>query len=450
MSIAIRSLLAAAVGVTALVALGGKAEAQTSRADAEGSSEAVASDGEQGVVAAGWIFGRRQRQCPPSPEAWTPGTTVQPTIPTPPGTTPSPEGTQPNVPQTDDLSPREREGGVSPGDLASTRGYFPQIIGDALVPASIFFSQSDISQQYVVVDTPAFSLRNLKLVENNSPFPRDRVFFNHHYFNNAILGPGATMDVNRYLVGAEKTFGGGWSSLECRLPFASTLNSDQNLNGTDIRNTEFGNVGFVFKRILRANENAALAAGLGCAIPTADNARVFDGTGAEFLEIDNFAVHLVPYIALANRPTERTFWQTFAQIDLPTNGNPVYANFSQSTPGPGLPRIGTMTDQTLCYLDTSFGYWLYRDPARTLTGIAPTIEFHYTTTLNNADQITDPTTGTLIGSAINRFDLLNMTFGTHFTFARGGDITPAIIIPLRTGLDRGFDYEIQTQVNFAF
>src|SRR5207253_9907353 len=42
-------------------------------------------------------------------------------------------------------------------------------------------------------------------------------------------------------------------------------------------------------------------------------------------------------------------------------------------------------------LDLGTGYWLFRNPeGHRLTGIAPTVELHYTTTLSNADGRGDP------------------------------------------------------------
>jgi hypothetical protein len=47
-----------------------------------------------------------------------------------------------------------------------------------------------------------------------------------------------------------------------------------------------------------------------------------------------------------------------------------------------------LREQALMQLDLNAGYWVVRDPqARWLNGLAPSVELHYTTTLNNADII---------------------------------------------------------------
>jgi hypothetical protein len=54
-------------------------------------------------------------------------------------------------------------------------------------------------------------------------------------------------------------------------------------------------------------------------------------------------------------------------------------------------------EQSLFQFDLGVGYWLYRNPeGHRLTGLAPTIELHYTTTLDNADLITPPQEGSAV------------------------------------------------------
>ncbi len=62
----------------------------------------------------------------------------------------------------------------------------------------------------------------MKLSENTSPIPRDRVFVNYSYFDNVPLQQGG-VDVNRFVPGFEKTFFNGITSVEVRAPMASTL-----------------------------------------------------------------------------------------------------------------------------------------------------------------------------------------------------------------------------------
>lgn len=62
----------------------------------------------------------------------------------------------------------------------------------------------------------------------------------------------------------------------------------------------------------------------------------------------------------------------------------------QSRSGAGGTTItkGSVTDQTLMYVDASFGYWLFRDDeAEFLQGLASVLELHYTTALTRADNL---------------------------------------------------------------
>src|SRR5688572_18265144 len=46
----------------------------------------------------------------------------------------------------------------------------------------------------------------------------------------------------------------------------------------------------------------------------------------------------------------------------------------------------SIEEQTLLHVDLGVGYWLLRNPeASWITGFAPTVELHYTTTLEDAD-----------------------------------------------------------------
>jgi hypothetical protein len=119
--------------------------------------------------------------------------------------------------------------------------------------------------------------------------------------------------------------------------------------------------------------------------------------------------------------------------------------------------IGRLDDQPILFADGSINWWLYRDESpfkKGLTGVVPTIELHYTSTLHDADVIHVGKSGETdvidIRSQINRFDHLNMTFGTHFVFGRGGTITPGLVIPLRSGFDKEFDAEFVFEVNIPF
>jgi hypothetical protein len=341
-------------------------------------------------------------------------------------------------------------GGQSPTD--------PAINGDV---TDLQFSNGKISVQavaLVVLELPPLGLRTLKLAENNSPIPRDRFFFTYNYFNNVILDGGGRINVNRYIAGAEKTLFDGMASLELRIPFSSTINSDQYTDERNFTDTEFGNVTLIYKHVLAETERTILAGGMGLVFPTADDARLFDVDGVQLVHLNNDMVRLQPYLGLAHKFNDRLFFQSFVQLDVMPRGNRIYGAV-EPVPAQPLPLLGRLDDQPLLFADGSINWWLYRDESpfrKGLTGIVPSLELHYTSSLNNADSIrvSQPTAfGTDaidIRSMINRFDYLNLTFGTHFVFGRGATITPGLVIPLRKGYDKEFDGEFVLDVNVPF
>jgi len=313
----------------------------------------------------------------------------------------------------------------------------------------------------VELSLPPAGVRTIKLVENNSVIPEDRIFFNYSFFNDVNLSGGGVIDVNRYLFGVEKTFFYGICSVELRVPFASTLNSEQSTLGINLTNTEFGDVALITKAVLRRTERAVLAGGLGLSVPTADDTQLFRRDGTELVHVHNDTVHLLPFFGLLLTPNDRFFVQSFLQFDIDSNGNRVYgqyqlddlqSQFQQAQGAGGLPALGTLYDQSLMFADVSFGYWLWRDPsARRMTGVVPTLELHYTTSLNDRSEVSDDTGAIrVVSNDANRFDYLNLTAGVHFVFGTANTITPALVMPLRSGDDDQFDYEFQLQANVVF
>jgi hypothetical protein len=107
------------------------------------------------------------------------------------------------------------------------------------------------------------------------------------------------------------------------------------------------------------------------------------------------------------------------------------------------------------YVDFALGRWLYRNPCRrVLTGLAAVAEVHYTTTLQDAQQL-DYFDGVSLTNLdfenpANQVDMVNLTVGIH------GQIGPCTtcrvggVFPLTSDDNRSFDSEIQVQVNRYF
>lgn len=312
-----------------------------------------------------------------------------------------------------------------------------------------------VTPQPIIVDVPSpAGLGRTKIAENNSPFPVDRVFFNYNYYHNALQGPGPggarrLIGPNRYLFGLEKTFLGGDASIEVRAPLASTLNSDQNLDGSgDIVHGEFGNMMLTLKLALWRIDGFIFAGGLGLTLPTADDVRVFDGTSpTPLVRIRNDAVHLGPYLAMQYRPG-RFFWQLWAQADVDPWGNGVILNLPQQRT-----QTARLQDQTLLLISTVFGYAVFRSSTDGagrlgLTRVTPAIEVHHTSSLQSADFISAG--NIVLGNFANNFDVINLTIATHFQFRNRATITPAYVVPLTQNDNRFFDGELGVQANWRY
>lgn len=327
------------------------------------------------------------------------------------------------------------------------------MFGDSLgMPGQVFVGPTFTPGATPYMDIPlAGGSRRVKIAENNRLLPTDRVYFQYNHFQNAfehrdaVAGPG-TGSLDQYTLGIEKTFLDGQWSCEIRMPFTGAYRADipgtENIPGLGLSTSHYGNLAVILKRHLIAGEWWSLGGGLGVDIPLGSDAEgFFDGTP---FAIDNEAAHLLPFGAAVIRPTDRLFAQAFLQVDVPLNGNRVVLD---TTP------LGKVNEQTLMYLDVAIGYWLYQNPqANWLTGLAGILEFHYTTTLQNADVFTG-TVGarTLgVGNVWNRMDVVNLTMGLHAQFGEGASLGVGGVVPLDDRPDRVFDAEVQVFFNYRY
>ncbi len=295
----------------------------------------------------------------------------------------------------------------------------------------------------VCIPTPGSAIGRVKLADNNSPMPRDRVFFDYNFFHNTSLNG---IDVNRYTPGFEKTFLDGMGSFEFRMPMAGTLDSDVVINSVTGDNPtglngEFGDLFFGIKALLAATDRCAISAGLGLTVPTAEDVRVGLDDGTPLALIENDAVYVSPYAAILLTPSSRVFFQGFVQLNVDANGNPVFSNRL----GNGLQPEGRLNEQTSIFLDASLGHWLFRDFSRGPRGVALMLEAHYSATIQDADTIRSDVFQ--IGDPRADFDVLDLTIGAHvllgqsvFTIGYSAPVTD----------DQGFDGEIRAFVNRYF
>jgi hypothetical protein len=285
-----------------------------------------------------------------------------------------------------------------------------------------------------------------KIAENTSPIPRDRLLFSYSYFDGVPLLPGG-VNVNRFTPGFEKTFFDGRTSLELKVPMASTLDSTIVEGGvTNTSHNELGNMAITFKALLLERETIALSGGLMVVAPTADDTLLVLPDGTPLIAVRNRAIHLAPFIGALWTPNDRFFANGFLQWDVGANGNPVWINDQQ---GSGLTEIGDFNDATFQYLDLGIGSWLYRSNQRhrRITGLAWTAELHWNKSLQSSDVVTAD--GFRVADRSDNFDVFNLTVGAHLELHKT-TVTVGYCAPLGGGLDREFNGELRLLLNRRF
>jgi hypothetical protein len=284
----------------------------------------------------------------------------------------------------------------------------------------------------------------VKISEDNSPMPRDRVIFDYDYFSNVPLTPNG-IPVNRYQFGLEKTFFDGWTSVEFRAPFASTLNSDGTL-GTTGTNTEFGNVRLALKALLLRRPKVNISTGMAMYLPTASDIHIRQDNGADLIHINNSSVQLAPYGAILWTPNDRFFSQAWLAATIDTAGNRVTVD---PTVFGGPSNIGNVRAATILSADLQVGYWVYRSDYGVLRGLAPFVEMHYNGAVTNGAAL-NAGNGFFIGDVNNNFNEWIMTSGVTARLAQNGLLSIGAGAPLRNAPDRRFDYQVGVRFSYFF
>jgi hypothetical protein len=314
-------------------------------------------------------------------------------------------------------------------------------------PNESFTSQFDVAYD-VNIPTPGGMVGRMKIADDTSPMPRDRLIFDYNYFDGVPLAPGG-VGVNRFTPGFEKTFLDGWMSFEMKCPMATTLDSTIVQDGvTNASNGEFGNVVLTWKTLLLLHEKWAISGGLSVAPPTADDVHVVAADGTPLAQVLNRSTHVGPFLGFLWTPNDRWFAQGFLQYDVPANGNPVFIN--PISTGAGLVSIGELFDTPFQYVDLGVGYWAYRghDRTRRLSGWAFTSELHWNHSLRDTDVV--EAGNWRIGNFASVVETLNLTLGTHIELFDMTTITFAYGVPIGGGTDREFNGEFRLMVNRRF
>jgi hypothetical protein len=324
--------------------------------------------------------------------------------------------------------------------------------GGTLVSGSTFSQNNAYTSQFDVaydvnLPSPGGVVGRLKIAEDTSPMPRDRLIFDYNYFDGVPLAGG--VGINRFTPGFEKTFADGWMSFEMKFPIAATLDSTITEGGlTSTNNGEFGNMLLTWKSLIVLRDTWALSGGLTVAPPTADDVSVVSPDGTPLVRVLNRSTHLGPFLGFLWTPSDRWFTQGFLQYDVASNGNPVYIN--QTMAGTDLAEAGNLVDTPFQYLDVGVGYWAYRgnDRFQRLSGWAITSELHWNRSLRESATIESG--NWRIGQSASVVETFDLTVGTHLEFYDLTTVTFGYCVPLGGGMDRQFNGELRLMVNRRF
>lgn len=348
-------------------------------------------------------------------------------------------------------------GTVSDSSLRDLRAVLSggQSAGSGLADLSLdvqdgFYRGGFAEGQSIALSRAGSQISQYKISEENSPLPRDRVFFNYNYFN-SVVGPAGYGDVQRFVPGFERTFNDSWTSAEVRLPFAGTIDSTQRLNESLLTTggsaAELGNLSVALKQLLWRTDSAAVSGGLSVELPTADDTVIENR--ALYMRRSGEAVTVAPYLGLLVAPTDRTFIQGFSQVSFDTNGETVLVEDRFS----GQSATGRLQDSSVLYASVQGGVWLYRaDRAAdvTLTGLASVLELHFNEMLQSTDSFAADVGGVPLefGGVGSRSNVVNLTAGLTAELYRRTNLTMSVVVP--TSSDRQFDSELHIGLNHYF
>jgi hypothetical protein len=195
------------------------------------------------------------------------------------------------------------------------------------------------------------------------------------------------------------------------------------------------------KGLMASGPGYAVGAGLGVAVPTADNINVRSGNGTPLVQVLNQSTHLLPYFGGIYAPNDAFFSQAILQLDVAASGNSTLINT-----GGGLTRVGSLNDPTWLFASFNMGYWIYRSsPAERISGVSPLIELHYNSTLNNTDAVA---AGNFqVGNRFGTLEMVNMVAGVNLEMFGASYLSLAYVAPLTSGADRFFEGEFRVLFN---
>jgi hypothetical protein len=311
--------------------------------------------------------------------------------PAAPGAAPAAPGLAAPIPAATAAESRGESGGDA---LASAA---PQMIGDC--PATQW---STCYPGGPLV--PLAVTSGIKIAENESPLPQDRVFAIYNYYN-SVDGGGPQFGLHRALIGGEKTFLDGDASVGVRLPY---LWSD-NGGGSDL-----GYLSVIGKyAFYRCAETGDVVSG-GLAVATTV------GNDFTLLNGNTFSsVLLQPWAGFVCNVQENIYTHGFTSVIIPTTY--------------------TSGIETIYTADLGVGYRLFQsDSGGPVRAIIPTVEGHLTLPLGNSNR----------GDVLYTPTLVTITGGVHFGLGSMCWLTVGGNVPV-SGPNL-YDFEGMAQFNLRF
>ncbi len=275
-----------------------------------------------------------------------------------------------------------------------------------VTPGRTVIEQGTISRSVLI---PQVGEAGVKIEEDESPRPVDRVFVDYNFFDNvthALPGvPGSNLHLETY--GFEMTFLDGNASIGLR------MNSFQTTGDSTFADSEFGDLTVITKLALINDRETGdvLSIGLAVTAPTGPDAILPDGSRLNSTLLQPYSGFIFNW--------ERFYAQGFSSLIIPTDS-----------------RDSLVTTNSI-----GLGYWLYRsiDPTALVTYVTPIIEGHSSVALTHRglDQV-------LVGFP----DAFVMTNGVHIGLGQRANLALGVGVPLSG--PKLFGIEALAQLNWRF
>jgi hypothetical protein len=349
--------------------------------------------------------------CPPAPTIGPDGKPVAPDANAPPAT---------------DAFAQASEGGSAP-EASFQPGFMGDLIGISATRFVVLnnnggngFGGGGFGPTTAVLRVPiAARSGDFKMADGESPRPQDRIYYDYNFYNDVNrtvnAASGQVFQVNRHIIGLEKTFLNGDASVGLRLPFVS-------VSGVPgLEDSRFADMSIVTKYAFINDPQGGrlVSAGLVVTVPTGGGIPVdlpnpvtgiIDGSNPTTI----YETTLQPFVGAIRTLTPNLYAQGFSSVIIPTDSR----------------------DVTILTGDVGLGYWLYRNPAdRFVQALVPVIGLHTNTPLNKGPNAVP----------IGFSQQTNLTGGAYVVLPRS-TAGFAVCVPLVGPKP----YEIEYAVNYLF